>query len=226
MQQNQIPGQVNNGFQIFKKEAESIQNEYPGLMLDTYAKNATPSIAGVIQLEDEKGSFIDSYKLKIVTTTDYPNQFPHVFETGGRIPINIDWHVYPDDGHCCISSIPEEILICKNGISLNSFIENQLKPYLFNQKYREVHGFFLKERPHGNKGNIQFFIEVFQTNDLTTIVKWLIFIRQRNEPNRVSKCFCGSNQKYRKCHRETYRILSSFTNQELDYFIDMISKFG
>jgi hypothetical protein len=226
VQQNQTPGQLNNGFQIFKKEAESIQNEYPGLMLDIDAKNATPSISGIIQLEDEKGSFIDSYKLKIVPTTDYPNQFPNVFEIGGRIPINIDWHVYPDDGHCCISSIPEEILICKNGISLNSFIENQLKPYLFNQKYREVHGFFLKERPHGNKGNIQFFIEVFQTNDLTTIVKWLIFIRQRNEPNRVSKCFCGSSQKYRKCHRKTYRTLSAFTNQELDYFIDMILKFG
>ena len=217
---------MNNGFQIFKKEAEFIQNEYPGLILEVGSKNVAPSISGIIQLEDASGYFIDNYKLRIVPTIDYPNQFPHVFETGGRIPINIDWHVYPNDGHFCISSIPEEILICKNGISLHSFIENQVKPYLFNQKYREVHGFFLKERPHGDKGNIQFFIEAFKTDDLKTIVKGLIFIKQRNEPNRVSLCFCGGRQKYRKCHRETYRTLSSFTNQELDSFIDMILKFS
>lgn len=217
---------MNNGFQIFKKEAEFIQDEYPGLKLCADDESGAPCISGIIQLEDEKGFLIDGYKIKIIATTEYPSRFPYIFETDGRIPINIDWHVYPDDGHFCISSIPEEILICKYGISLNSFIENQIKPYLFNQKYREVHGFFLKERPHGNKGNIQFFIEVFETNDLAAIVKGLIFIKQRNEPNRVSQCFCGSKQKYRKCHRETYRTLSAFTNQELDYFIDMILKFG
>ena len=216
---------MNNGFQIFKKDAESIQNEYPGLMLDVDSKDATPSISGIIQLDDEKGSFIDSYKIRIIPMTDYPNRFPHVFETGGRIPINIDWHVYPNDGHCCICSIPEEILICKNWISLHSFIENQVKPYLFNQKFREVHGFFLKERPHGNKGNIQFFVEAFKTNDLTTVINGLIFIKQRNEPNRVSQCFCGSGFKYRKCHKESYRVLSLFSNDELNVFIEMIKKF-
>lgn len=226
MLQNQILGQVNNGFLIFKKEAEIIQNDYPGLILVADEKNATPSISGIIQLEDEKGSFIDSYKIKIIPTTDYPNRFPHVFEIGGRIPINIDWHVYPDDGHCCISSIPEEILICKNGISLHNYIENQVKPYFFNQKHRELNGFFLKERPHGTEGNVQFFIETFKTKDLATIIKYLVFIRQRNEPNRVSLCFCGSGLKYRKCHRETYRVLSAFNNEELNIFLEMIRRFG
>lgn len=223
---NQILGRVSNGFQIFKKEAEFIQDEYPGLMLGAEDKSGTPCISGMIHLEDDSGYLIDSYRIKIVATTEYPSRFPHLFESDGRIPINIDWHVYPNDGHFCISSIPEEILICKNGISLNSFIENQVKPYLFNQKYREVHGFFLKERPHGNKGNIQFFVEAFKTNDLSAIVKGLIFIKQRKElPNRVSQCFCGSGLKYRKCHRETYRALSAFNNDELNFFIDMIKKF-
>lgn len=85
--------------------------------------------------------------------------------------------------------------------------------------------FFLKERPHGIKGNIQFFAEVFKTEDLTRIAKNLNFIKLRKEPNRVNKCFCGSGKKYRKCHRETFRILSSFTNDELDYFITMIFKY-
>lgn len=216
---------MNSGFLIFKKEAEIIQNDYPGLILVDDEKNGTLIISGVIQLEDEKGSFIDSYEIKIVPTADFPYRFPHVFEIGGRIPLNIEWHVYPEDGHCCISSFPEEILICKNGISLNSYIENHVKPYFFNQKHRELNGFFLKERPHGIEGNVQYFIETFKTKDLATIIKGLIFLTHRTEPNRVNLCFCGSGLKYRKCHRETYRVLSAFNDNELNLFIDMIKRF-
>jgi len=223
---NQILGLVNNGFLTFKKEAEFIQNEHPGLILDAEEINGTPSVSGIVQLEDENGSSIDSYKIKIIPTADYPNRFPHVFETGGRIPNNIDWHVYPSDGHCCISSIPEEILICKKRISLHNFIVNQVKPYFFNQKYREHHGYFLKERPHGIEGNVLFFIETFKTRDLAIIIKSLDVIKQRNEPNRVNLCFCGSGLKYRKCHREIYRVISAFSNDELDFFIGMIMRFN
>ena len=216
---------MNDGFQIFRKEAEVIQNEYPSLALGFDEKSGVPYLSGIIQLLSENDLLIDSYILKIVAVPEYPTRFPHVFEIGGRIPINIDWHVY-SDGHFCICSIPEEILVCKKGIKLHGFIEDHLKPYLFNQKYREDNGFFLNERPHGIEGNVQFFIEVFKTNDLLVIANGLNFIKHRKEPNRVSLCFCGSGIKYRKCHRESYRMLSAFTNQQLDLFITMILKFG
>lgn len=220
---NQIRGQVNDGFQIFRKEAELIENEYPGLKFATDEKSGAPYLFGNIHLQSETGSLIDSYTLNIVATPDYPERFPHVFETDGRIPFNIDWHVYPD-GHFCLISLPEEILICRKGINLNNFIKNYLVPYLFNQKYREDNGFFLQERAHGNQGNAQFFIEVLKTDDLVTIAEYLSFVKQRKEPNRVSKCFCGSGQKYRKCHREAYRIIYAFTDNELNYFIHVILK--
>ena len=224
MLQHQIPGQVNNSYLIFKKEAEIILNDYPGLILDADDTNTAPSISGIIKLEDEDSLTIDSYSIKIVSSENYPNHFPYVFETGGRIPLNIDWHVYPSDGHCCICSVPDEILICRSGINLHSFIEKQVKPYFFNQKHRELFGYFLKERSHGNEGNVQFFIDTLKTKDLTAIVEYLNFIKQQNEPNRVSLCFCGSGIKYRKCHREVYRMLSAFTNDELDFFIEIIGK--
>lgn len=223
--QNQTLGPVNNGFQIFLNEAELILSEFPRLTLDAGSSNSVPSISGTIQLNDEKGSIIDGYQIKIIPTTEYPFRFAHVFETGGRIPINIDWHIYPD-GHCCIRSIPEEILICRKGINLHGFINDQLKPYFFNQKYREIHGYYLNERPHGTEGNFQFFSEAFRTTDAGTIVNGLDLIKQRNEPNRVSECFCGSGLKYRKCHRDTFRLLNAFTNDELNFFIEMIMNFG
>lgn len=222
---NQILGHVNDGFQIFIEEAGLIQNEYPGLNLKTDEKSGEPHLSGTIHLQSENGSLIDSYTLKIIAIPEYPSRFPLVFETEGRIPLNIDWHVYPSDGHFCVSSVPEEILICRKGISLHSFIEDHLIPYLFNQKYREENGFFLKERPHGMKGNIQFFTEIFKTEDLIKIAKNLNFIKQRKEPKRVNQCFCGSGLKYRKCHREAYKTLSAFTDNEIDLFIEMIVKY-
>lgn len=162
--------------------------------------------------------YVVSYFIRIETTIDYPFGFPYVYETEGRIPHNIDWHVFPN-GHCCIKSIPEEALLCKQGITLLWFIEQQIKPYFFNQKFREIHGYFLNERSHGREGNIKYFEDVFRTKDLTIIAKGLLFIKGRNEPERVSKCFCGSGLKYRKCHREAFRLLSLFTDEELMFIL-------
>lgn len=145
-----------------------------------------------------------------------------VYEIGGRLPINIDWHVYESDGHCCIKAFPEEVLICKSGITLESFIEEQLRPYFYNQKHREVNGFFLNERSHGVKGNVEFFEEVFKTKNIQIIISGLEFIQLRKEPNRVQTCFCGSGKKYRKCHQKTYRTLHLFSDEELKFWINFL----
>lgn len=204
------------------KEAEVIQKDFPELEFFIDNDTSVPILSGTIKLENSNGITLDTYEVRISPTPEYPKRFPFVFETGERIPINIDWHVYPDDGHFCFCSIPEEILICKYGISLSWFIENQIKPFLFNQKYREMHGFFFKERPHGNKGNVQFFMEELNTNDYPKLLQLLYFIKGRKEPNRVQNCFCGSGEKYRYCHRSAFRKLSQFTDIELNFFIEMI----
>jgi len=210
-----------DGILRFKCEAKEIHEFYPELIF--VEEDLNPRIVGELILQDEQGLFVDSYQIKIEPIPSFPSRFPYVFETGGRIPVNIDWHVFPD-GHCCIKSIPEEALICKQGISLIRFLEQQVKPYFFNQKYREINGFFLNERSHGLDGNIEFFEEKFNTKDLAQIVRGLYFIKQRKEPNRVEKCFCGSDLKYRKCHRDVYRLLEIFSNDELEIYINMIIK--
>ncbi|MDR6571352.1 SEC-C metal-binding domain-containing protein [Chitinophaga ginsengisegetis] len=211
---------MNNGIAIFKQEAIAINKEFPDLQYSE-GENGIPLVTGTLKLIDPKGTLLDNYEIRICPTDHYPLRFPHVFEVGNRLPANIDWHVFLD-GHCCIKSIPEEILICRNGITLASFIKNEVIPYFFNQKFRELNGYFLNERSHGTQGNIEFFEDVFKTTSYTEIAKGLIYISQRKEPSRVSECFCGSGNKYRKCHREALRILSQFTNEELDYYFKII----
>ncbi len=212
-------GEHNTEFCI---EAKDIHNTFPELIYSE-CDDGVPAVTGNLLVTDAAGNAIDSYKIVIYATASFPNRFPLVFEVGGRIPINIDWHIFPD-GHCCIKSIPEEILICKGGLSLVKFIEQEVKPYFYNQKYREIHGYFLHERSHGLAGNIEFLQEFFGTKNLQAILILLQFVLRHKEPNRVEECFCRSGIKYRKCHRDIYRKTRQYLDDELALFINMIKK--
>ncbi|MEK6481661.1 hypothetical protein WJR50_29220 [Catalinimonas sp. 4WD22] len=211
------------GLELFLTEAKEIGCQTPKLRV--IEKNDIPIISGELDLVSENEGVKDTYAIEILPTAHYPSRFPLVFETGGRIPRNIDWHIFESTGHCCIKTLPEEILICKNGITLSHFIETEVIPYFFNQTFRRLKGYFLNERSHGISGEIEFFKSELITDNILDIVKWLQFILQRKEPSRSEKrCFCGSQLMYRHCHREAYRKLAKLGNAELQYFIKKITE--
>lgn len=197
---------MNLAYDLFREAAQSINELYPELH---YAEDAgLPLIQGSLRLNDENGNNYDSYSIKIRPTKEYPLRFPLVFETGGRLPVNIDWHVFESDGHCCIKTIPEEVLICKSGITLDKFIADEVAPYFSNQSFRQENGFYLHERSHGNKGTFEFLKGAMLTDDLLQVGEFLSFIIKQKEPGRTHQCFCGKKIKYRKCHRTSFRTLS------------------
>ncbi|MDR7128093.1 hypothetical protein J2X69_000421 [Algoriphagus sp. 4150] len=209
-----------SGYHLFREEASGCTSKYPSLQY-VEEKEGIPTIQGELILESDQGEEIDSYKIKIICSPDYPSNFPIVFETGGRIPPNIEWHVH-SDRHACICSWPEELILCSQGITLLSFIENQVTPYFFNQKHREVNGFFLRERAHGMRGNLDFFKETFRTTNLRKIVSFLEYIKSNPEPNRTNDCFCGSGDKFRKCHRDEFRKFKPLSSEAIDTFMGFI----
>ncbi len=213
-------GEVVDGISLFRAEAISISDAFPSLSFLEQA--GKPVVAGQLELKDAEGLHHGSYFIEIHAVEEYPYRFPYVFETGGRIPRNIDWHIFESDGHCCLKNQPEEILLCKTGINLQMFIEKEVKPYFFNQLYREKHGYFLQERSHGLQGELEFFFDLLRTTDLLKVYEFLVFVCKRLEPGRTTVCFCGSKEKYRRCHRDTYRTIEKFTNAELQYFIGEI----
>lgn len=202
-----------NSRRLFIEEAKQLQlNFFDFSLVEDEACN--PYIEGRLHLTDEEGKFIDSYNIRIEVKDDYPNSLPLVYETAQRIPVNIDWHIFPD-GHCCIVTPPEELLICKKGITLEKFIRKHVLSYFHNQLFRELKGYFLNERSHGNEGIREFFLAKFNTNDSKKVSQLLLFIAKKKEPERTANCFCGSGKKYRKCHRNLFRELSVFSFQKL-----------
>jgi hypothetical protein len=169
-------------FLNFEKEAKEVIQIYDDLNFSI--EDNCPILHGIINLTDEKGILHDKYQIKIKPKDNYPFVFPFVFEIGGRIPKNFDWHIFEDVGNFCIASQPEEILACKKGLTLLGFIENQIKPYLFNQTFRQKHGYFLNERSHGDRGWIEFFETELKTNDANNIIFTLDLILKRKFPDR------------------------------------------
>lgn len=204
----------------FLAQAKKINESYPKLSL--ISKSGTKILSGEIDLIDASKNVMDTYKLEIHPSDKYPFMFPLVFETGGRIPINVDWHIYPSLGNCCIKVPPEEELICKNGITLLDFIKNEVIPFFFNQTFRKENGYFINERSHGVTGLVEFYAEKLGNNDIKQIIILLGYILFKSEPNRVALCFCGKNEKYRRCHRAAYKLLSQIKRENLLMHLQMM----
>lgn len=209
-----------NAYHNFCSQAPACQTAFPGLHLQTDGE--VPALSGEITLIDEQGNILDTYQIRIQVTKDFPMSFPLVFETGGQIPRNYDWHVYETDGHCCLKTLPEEIIACRKGITLNSFIKDEVLPYFFSQTFRRINGYFLQERAHSNQGWIEYFQEVFDTNNDHLIHHGLTLLARGQRPSRTAGCFCGSGQKFRKCHRDSFDQLSLLEPEEIRQILNRL----
>ncbi|WP_316832948.1 SEC-C domain-containing protein [Pedobacter aquatilis] len=194
------------GYQNFIAQAPACLDAFPGLQLSSL--DGVPELSGTITLQDAQGHALDGYQIRIQASTDFPKSFPKVFETGGRIPKNYDWHIYETGGHCCLKTLPEELISCRKGISLSRFIQEEVLPFFFSQTFRRLNGYFLQERAHSTLGWLEFFREVFRTGDDKLIFKGLSILAHGIKPSRSADCFCGSGQKFRKCHRDSLEQLS------------------
>ena len=79
----------------FIEEAMEAISNFPDLELSSW-EDSLPNLVGSIKLYDKNRDSYDSYFVKIECTPEYPYSFPLVYETQGRLPHNIDWHVYGD----------------------------------------------------------------------------------------------------------------------------------
>lgn len=192
---------------MFIDQIPAVLKQYPKLYESNIDGKAV--VAGEIDIIDHNGKYWESYEIEIHCSDLFPSRFPNLYEIGGKIPKIGDWHVYEDTLSCCVKILPEEVLKCKQGITLTSYISEEVLPYLFNQTHRRIEGYYVNgEYAHGNLGIYEYYADALKTGDLKQIAKLLYNIATRPKPDRTSVCFCGSGAKYRYCHRASYEKLS------------------
>lgn len=211
-------------YTLFCNQLNSVIKKFPNLMITEL--DGIKALKGILDIKDASNDVVGSFSIEIKFRMDFPYRFPILYEVGEAIPNIADRHKY-SDGKCCITVLPDEILKCKDGISVLSFIEKYVIPYFANQIYYLQHGKYLNgEYSHGKDGFIEFYTNFFRTSnklkwreDVERVRSGTIIKMDRNKP-----CFCGSGQKYKNCHDVIYYNIKRLGTSNILNHIEHILK--
>ena len=153
----------------------------------------------------------DSYDLTIELNS-YPRFFPTVYETGGRIPIKMDRHMYTDTGSCCFTTGAKSQILLKTKItSLTKFVDEIVVRYFENNSYYEINGTYCySEYDHGSMGVVQSYQDILEITDIKSIGRLILQRLQNKKLSIRDLCYCNSGQSLKKCnsglHCNNYRL--------------------
>lgn len=148
----------------------------------------------------------DSYNIRMEIPTNYPNELPLIKEIGNRIPAN--FHKNGDDILCLEVNTRIQIEFMKNP-TLLFFVEKFVIEYLYGFSYKTKFGNLpYGERPHGTPGIIDFYKELFNITNITSIFNFLKILSNNNYRGH-HLCPCKSGKKLRDCHGKIIMELSN-----------------
>jgi len=191
----------------FENDIKELPNHFPKLKI--VDNKGERSIQGEIDIIDFEGKKWATYSIEIKASSDYPKTFPKLFETGNAFPKIADWHVNSDES-CCIDVPQNELMICKDGLIVKDFIYNYVIPYLANQKFRELEGYYLYgEYSHGILGRIEFYQSKLKSNSPYQMMQMFDFIIKGKKLDRQARCPFCKKSKFRNCHKKVFEELSA-----------------
>jgi hypothetical protein len=196
-----------NAGKIFYADLHSTIVRYPNLKIKD--DGTEKYLKGILDVPDDFGDIIKSFLVEIKCNQEFPYRFPKLFEVGGDIPIEPAWHRNPN-GSCCITVEADEILKCKQGISIERFIVLYGIPFLANHIFRVEKGYYKNgEYGHGDEGTEMYYKALLKTSDKETWLKYFnhTFVRNNINIGRNDLCFCDSNLKYKRCHENMFVML-------------------
>lgn len=191
---------------IFSREIQSVSREFPSL--SSKLNNGIWEIQGVLPIVDGNDFKHDEYEVRIIIPTNFPKVMPLLFEIGGKIKPTPEFHINTD-GSCCLTVPAKEAIILRNGLTILDFIKKHAIPFLANHTYKQRFGEYAAgEYSHGLNGIVEFYFEVFNSNNLKIVIDGLETSIFSKIPERNSLCFCGNGKKYKKCHRDSLDTLA------------------
>lgn len=156
-------------------------------------------------------SIQDSFQIKLLIPSDYPDTPPVAKETAGRIPKGFHSN---HDGLCLAAPIEIRRKFSENP-TLLGFVNDLLIPFLFAFCYWEKHGIMpFGELSHGKKGIMEYYLDFFKVNSESTVLN-LLKIIATGDYKKHHKCPCGSGIIIRYCHGESLMKLLKTSQADL-----------
>ena len=202
-----------DNYTLFRQQIAETAKLYPELKVSVL--DGIELLSGTFRVIDDEGKEWNNFEIQIRFSKAFPYRFPQLVEIGGKIPKVADWHIYTT-GACCITIPLLEVISCRNGITVLQFIQDHVKPYLFNQAHRIEKGYYAhQEFAHGAYGILEYYQELFNEKDMRKIIGYLNILKS-TEFGKKTPCFCGRKAKFRKCHTEVFKIFRTIPGQFID----------
>lgn len=195
------------------QEIDEVLLKYPALIHHLESN----SLSGELFLPDG-----DSYEI-IMSLDNYPEHFPRVLETGGRIPKKLDRHIYTDTESCCFTtSAKAQVLLRTKITSLVKFVDEIVIRYFQNNSFYELNNkYCFEEYEHGSLGILQSYQDILGIKEVQSIIRLII---QRLKDKKLTirdECYCGSKLSLKKCnggvHCKNYRLFRMIDKNVLDH---------
>lgn len=208
---------------LFENQLQPICDEYINLKIKQ-KNSGLKYLKGTIDISDIDGNILYAFFIEIHYKEGFPKKFPELYEIGGFIPNDADWHKYSND-LCCVTVDPCESIYCRNGITIYTFIKEYVIPFLAHQYYRKIFGEYRAEYAHGYIGLAQAYEDIMKTSDRNVWIEYLKYALGGERPNiaRNSTCTCGSGKKYKHCHLQVLEDLKAIGREDLLLHINKIT---
>lgn len=176
----------------------SAHGKYRGLRYPQWEK-ARWCVDAVIEIDGEDGERWGAFDVRVILPRSYPIGLPALFEVGGRIKQDANWHIN-EDGSCCTGPYAAEMSKYGGRAVLLDWLDGSAHPFLANHLYKERFGRYRSgEYSHGIPGIVEYYQELWPT-DLPGIIHRLRQVVKLEHLSSSSPCFCGSGLRYAKCH--------------------------
>jgi hypothetical protein len=190
--------------------------KYPDL--NCVVEDSRLVVKGSIKIVDDV-----SYDVHITFPEEYPYAFPIVREVSNKIPKDADRHVYTD-GSLCLAVKPQEVILCKRGLSFETFIEKVLTPHLAREYVRDVTGAYPQgEYSHGSAGILEYFQERAGITEPNKILQLIEIALDGTIVGMYDPCICGSERKFKFCHHQVCLEFREMGKVHLKGFRDAIA---
>lgn len=192
-----------------------VKSQYNGLHL-TRDKNGEYSVNGILAFSASYTDITieDNFEIFINIPKRYPSIPPSVKETGGRIPS--EFHVNPGINTLCLGAPLEVKKNFFKNKTLIGFVDLLLIPFLYSYSYYEKKNRMpFGELRHGARGILDYYKELFQTNN-TQVILNLLNLLISNSYRKNSPCPCKSGKSIKECHADILiDIIKIYSRQDI-----------
>lgn len=203
---------------------EEIANRYPNLHASMESVSGEITLRGKFPVVHE-GQEVDCFYIEIDIPPDFPETWPRVWETNGRIPRTLERHVNRQDGTLCVMLPDEAYMRYSSTTTILDYFDGPLRYYFLGQMCFEGGlPWPWGEHRHGAGGCSDYYCQLLDVSDPRASCALLLLVYEGRYKGHWT-CPCGSRRIIRHCHGPILKSIGErVPKQHLGKAIVMISE--